>query len=686
MIDNRFEQAVELHRQGQFHQAQSIYEEILETAPAHVETLNLLGILAAQTQEHRRAVELIDRAIAIFPHHADSHFNRGQALQALGQWDDAAASFDMAIALKPDYVDAWLNRGNAKLRLKAWAAALASYEKVIGLQPDHAEAWANRGLVLHELKEWDAALVSYDKATGLNPDYAEAWLNRGNTLLELREREAAIASYDRATEINPGFIEAWYNRGRTLMELKAWDAAVASYDRLTAINPDFIEAWYNRGLAMKALGRLEEALASYDRLIALDSVLADAWFNRALVLQEMKRLEEAVESYNRVIVIKPDYAEAWSNRGVALKELKQLDAALASYDNAISFKPDYPEAWYNRGNALIELKQFHTALDSYDRATALRSDYANANWNKSIVLLSEGDYLKGWELYEWRWRADGFPSPERDFRRPLWLGGESINGKTILLHSEQGLGDTIQFSRYVNLVAALGARVVLEADPPVIGLLRQLEGVAEFVVKGDRFPWFDLHCPLMSLPLAFKTTLETIPSASGYLSSEPTKLDEWSRRLGGKAKPRIGLAWSGRPQHQNDHNRSLPLALLVQLLPPGFQYVSLQKEINEVDWPTLDSQTEIVYYGDDLKDFTDTAALCELMDVVVSVDTSVAHLGAAMGRPTMVMLPFIPDWRWLLDRNDSPWYDSVRLYRQEIQGDWTGVLTRLSADLLKQSW
>ena len=269
----------------------------------------------------------------------------------------------------------------------------------------------------------------------------------------------------------------------------------------------------------------------------------------------------------------------------------------------------------------------------------------------------------------------------RPFTQPLWLGTESLAGKTILLHSEQGLGDTIQFCRYAQLVAELGARVLMEVPEPLVGLLKDVRGVSHVIVRGSPLPTFDYHCPLLSLPLAFKTNLNSIPCSTKYVHADPVKLTHWTSRLGEKRHPRIGLVWSGRTEQKNDHNRSIALAALIPHLPADCQYVSLQKEVRKIDKPMLESSTNILHFGDELHDFTDTAALCELMDVVISVDTSVAHLSGALGQPTWVLLSFNPDWRWLLERDDSPWYPSIKLYRQPRVGDWDSVLVKLTADL-----
>ena len=321
------------------------------------------------------------------------------------------------------------------------------------------------------------------------------------------------------------------------------------------------------------------------------------------------------------------------------------------------------------------------ALASYDKAIELKPDYADALFHKSLALLLAGNFRQGWEFYEWRLKRENPASPRRVFPRPLWLGSQSISGKTILLHSEQGLGDSIQFCRYAVFVAGLGARVILEVEPPLFGLFNKLAGVSELVIKGNPLPDFDYHCPLLSLPFAFKTDLGTIPCARHYLKCPPDKLEHWKSRLGEKNGPRVGLAWNGNVMHMNDGSRSIPLSALTRHLPEGFTYVSLQKEIREIDKSTLESSANIFHYGEELNDFTDTAALCKLMDVVISVDTSVAHLSGALGKPTWVLLPFSPDWRWMLDRDDSPWYPDIRLFRQQKPNDWSEAIERIISSL-----
>ncbi len=426
--------------------------------------------------------------------------------------------------------------------------------------------------------------------------------------------------------------------------------------------------------------RSKEAAELFGRAIALMPNNILVLNNLSGALKDLKRFEEAIVQIERAICIEPDHAQAYSNRGLALEELRQLPAALASYDRAIFINAAHAEAHFNRGNVLKALGQFDAAIANFDIAVSIRPDFAEAQWSRSLALLLVGDFSNGWASYEWRWKWDAFSSPKRNFSQPLWLGAEAIKGKTLLLHSEQGLGDTIQFCRYAKYAADLGANVVMEVPKPLVKLLQGLAGVAQFVETGGVLPAFDYHCPLLSLPLAFKTNLNTIPAPSPYLHSDGSKFDFWARKLGVRTKPRVGLVWSGGTPHKNDRNRSLALQSLLPYLPDTIEYISLQMEVRDADQPALQSSA-IRHFGEALEDFADTAALCDLMDLVISVDTAVTHLAGSLGKRTWVLLPHLPDWRWLLDRADSPWYPSLKLYRQERIADWTGVLERVKADL-----
>ena len=505
-------------------------------------------------------------------------------------------------------------------------------------------------------------------------------LKQASAFHQKGQLEQAQSLCEQVLRIQPESFEALHLSGVISAQTNDPHKAVDLIGKAIALKPESAVAHNNLGNALRALARYDAAIQSYERAIALNPDYAEAYSNRGNALVGLTQYEVAIQSFDRAILLKPDFAAAYYNRGNALQDLNQHAAAIQSFDRAIALKPDFAEAYNNRGRALQELNHPDAAIESLHRAIALSPAYAEAHWNLGLCYLQLGNYDEGWKQYEWRWRKKHFTSPKRNFKQPQWCGEDALQGKTILLHGEQGLGDTIQFCRYAKLVADLGARVVLEVAQPLLPLLRNLAGVSNVVVTGGVLPPFDYHCPLLSLPLAFRTTLSTIPCADRYLTASTTKAQEWQTRLGPEARPRVGLVISGNDKHENDHNRSIPLSEFAPVLSTQLQFILLQKDLREADRKFLESRPDIVFPGDKLNDFMDTAALCELVDVVVSVDTSVAHLAGALGRPVWILLPFNSDWRWLLDRSDSPWYFNAKLLRQERMGDWDGVIRKVNSD------
>jgi hypothetical protein len=377
-------------------------------------------------------------------------------------------------------------------------------------------------------------------------------------------------------------------------------------------------------------------------------------------------------------------SDAFFNQANALQTLGRLDEAIAGYDEAIRIKPDLAEAHANRGVALVALTRLPEALASFDTAIALKADYAEAYFGRAVTRLMDGDFAGGWSDFEWRWKRTNGPRGlvRRAFSQPLWLGDAPIAGKSLLIYSEIGLGDTLQFCRYATLLSTLQVAVVLQVQSPLIEVLAQLDGVARIVAEGQPLPAFDYHCPLLSLPLACKTQLNTIPAPRKYLTANRSKVARWRARLGSE-RLRVGLVWRGDPNNPDDTHRSIQLSDLLQRLPLDVRYISLQKDLSEEERQLIHANPALVCLADELN-FTETAAVCECMDLVISVDTSVAHLSAALGKPTWILLPFSPDCRWQLNRKDSPWYPTVTLYRQESIGDWRSPLARVAGDLEKQ--
>lgn len=492
----------------------------------------------------------------------------------------------------------------------------------------------------------------------------------------------ALANYELAIKLRPGHAAAHYNRGVSLQALKRFSEALASYDRALAVHPDYVLALNNRGIVLKEFARLDDLLECYDRAIALQPNNAEALNNRAATLIQMKRFDEALVDCDRALGLRPKYAEAFNNRANALRNLGRYDKSLASCERAIALRPSHPDAYVNRGIAFVEQKRFVEALASYAKAISLSPGNAEAHYSAAHCHLLTGDFERGWQENEWRWKTTQARNARQDFEQPQWSGREAIAGKTILLHAEQGLGDTIQFCRYVHLVKQRGARIILQVQPSLKRLLSGLTGADIVLSRGEPLPPFDLHCPLLSLPGAFGTRTATISPMQLPLSAPSQLMQVWELRLGPKTKPRIGIAWSGRSTHKHDHHRSIPLRTLLRLLEFPMQLVSLQKELRGDDQRVLGAEgSDIVHFGPSLTDFSETAALVSLMDLVISVDTSVAHLSAALDRPTWILLPFIPDWRWMLDREDTPWYGSARLFRQQNSGGWNHVVARIASAL-----
>jgi hypothetical protein len=364
-------------------------------------------------------------------------------------------------------------------------------------------------------------------------------------------------------------------------------------------------------------------------------------------------------------------------------ERGQLWQACAGLDAVIREDPRHVAAWILSGVIAGQRRELDAALRAFDRALAIDPQNASAHFNKANILLLRGEWERGWPHYEWRWRVPELAAERRSESDgpTLWLGAEGLAGKSILLRGEQGLGDTLQFCRYVKCVSGLGARVILEAQRPLVSLLADLEGVSQILTQGSRAPACDYYCPLMSLPLAFETTIENVPQSKPYLTSDTSKVAEWRARLGEAATPRVGLVWRGTARRAQDDRRSLPLQTLLAHLPRECQYICMQKELDAEEARILRAHPLISTCAEQLHDFSDTAALCECLDLVISIDTSVAHLSGALGKPTWILLQFSPAWRWLLDRDDSPWYDSARLFRQPAAGDWDAVCERVAREL-----
>jgi len=604
---------------------------------------------------------------------------RAAALHQRGQLHEAEALYRAVLAVRPDHFDALHLLGVLKHQSGEPVEALKLIGQALRSNERAASAHSNYGIVLAVLERHQEALEYYNRALALRPDFAQALYNRGNALNALGRIQDALASFERALAVKPDYAEALANRAQILRQLGREPEALASFDRALALMPRDADTFTARGNTHYAMRSYAAALADYERALALRPDAAPLHNNKGNALREFGRPQEALACFDRALALDPGYADAYSNRGNALLELNRPAEALADYDRALARKPDFTYALVNRGNALRYLGRCEEALASLERALALAPELAEAHWNKALLLLSFGDFERGLPEYEWRWRREGELKP-REFAQPLWRG-EGLAGRTILLHAEQGFGDSIQMLRYVPMVVAKGGKVVLELPDSLVPLIGRIDGVA-MARRGTPLPAFDKHCPLLGLPLAFGTTLSTIPAAVPYLLAPAERAAKWRALLPREKRPRVGLVWSGKPSHKNDHNRSIALARLAPLLSlPGFDFISLQREYRDADLATLATFPNLGRLEAMLTDFADTAAVIEQLDLVITVDSAVAHLAGAMGKPVWILLSAVLDWRWLLEREDSPWYPSARLFRQPEIDDWASVIARVVREL-----
>jgi tetratricopeptide (TPR) repeat protein len=589
------------------------------------------------------AAQLYEIALRADDRHLGAVYRFGLLRMQQGKFDDAERLFRRAVKLDKRSADAQLHLAAALTGLDRLEEAIRHYERALELKPAFAEAHNNLGYVLQRLGKHEQAIGHYEKALATNPDYAEARNNFGNALQMLERSEEAVLQYEKAIAIRPNYAEAHNNLGNVLGTLRRNEEAIRHHEQAIALRPNYAEAYLGLGDALKALDRHEEAVAHYEK----------------------------------ALTINPNYAEAHSSFGNALEVLGRPDAALEHYAQALAIRPEHPEAHVDLGNAYLSLGRCDEALASYEQALAIKPDFHGSRWNRSLVCLLTEDWNRGWRDYEARWEAKQ-SQHKRNFAEPLWLGQEPLQGRKILLHAEQGLGDAFMVLRYVPRVADAGAEVILELPASLTSLLARAKGVTQVIEKGQELPRFDLHCPLMSLPLAFGTTLETVPGEVPYVWPERDRVLEWRQRLGDVALPRVGVAWHGNALP--DPKRSIPIQTFGEIDLPGVELVSLHQEIPDEVRDVL-PRHRIRYFGDQIRDFSDTAALIALMDFVISIDTSVAHLAGAMGKPTWILLPFSADWRWLCDREDSVWYPTARLFRQPRIGDWDSVLQRVRQEL-----
>jgi tetratricopeptide (TPR) repeat protein len=639
MTQSNFQLAQEHFQAGRSVEAEKLYRQIIAGNPNHADALHMLGILEYQRGQLQTAIEWITRAVAVEPKRADIRANLGVVLAAAGKLPEAIAEYRRAVELKPDYPEAHNNLGAALAGLQRWDEAISAYQRAIALRPNYAQAHSNLGAAMQGAGRPEQAVLAYRRALELNPKFPEALNNLGNALCDLKRAGEAVEAYLAALAVPPPLEQSYFGLGNAYQQLKQSERALEAYRRGLELRPGHAEAYSNIGDALLSLDRLDEAIAA---------------------------LRKAAE-------LKPQSADIWFNLGNALGRKQSGDESLAAYRKAVDLSPGHFDALTNLANGLYERGEVEESIPLYRKALEVKPDFALAHWNYALPLLLTGDYEQGWNEYEWRWIALEKNLPRREFPAFLWKG-EDLTGKKILIYTEQGFGDAIQFARYIPLVQQRGGEVIFQCHTELKRLFANMPAGAK-VIDFEESAQIHTHFPLLSLPKMFKTTLQTIPSTHPYLKANEKLKEKWRQRMPTDEKLlKVGLIWRGRSKP--DPNRSIPSEALLPLAEiPNIWFCSLQA--GEAQTPPF----AMADWTSEMKDFADSAAVMANLDLIVTIDSAAAHLAGALGMPTLCMLKFAADWRWLRGRSDSVWYPSMRLFRQKSPGDWRDVVLEIANEL-----
>jgi len=695
-IDEALKEATFHHQAQRWSEAERLYLAILQMQPLHPVSNHTLGVMSVQLGWPAKALPYLKTAVEANPATAQYWLSYAEALRAAGRAQEARSVLAQGAqrGLRGEAFDRIWRWSEAIFGLLAQAIGLRDAgrldestlvcQRVLSMEPCQPDALHLLGLICHDQGRHGRFGDWVDRAVRIAGASTPYHANFGLALQLAGRLDEAGAAYRAAIGFRPDHAEAQSNLGNVLRDQGRYDDAVLAFRNAIHSRPDYAEAHDNLGNVRCDQRRFREAEAAYHFALALKPDHSPGYSNLGNALRDQGRLNAAQSAYHQAIRLDPAYAGAHCNLGNVLQGTRRFRDAIAAYDAAIGLNPSLADAYYNRGKTLKDQGQVDDAVTAYDRALSLRPSYAEAHYNRAMADLLRGNYSVGWKEYEWRWRLGHKGAAPRSFEKPQWDGG-AINGRTILLHSEQGMGDSLQFCRYAPLAAAAGAKVLLEAPRSLTRLLRTLPGVEQIIATGDTLPFFDVHSPLMSLPAAFGTLVETIPAAVPYLSAESERIRVWRDRLGASGY-KIGVMWQGSPQYQGDRERSVPLARFSPLAElSGVRLISLQKSHGLDQLEDLPAGMEVEQLGEDFDNgpdaFLDTAAVMMSLDLVVTVDTATGHLAGALGRPAWIALPAIPHWVWMLEREDSPWYPSLRLFRQTEPGNWSGVFARIADQL-----
>jgi tetratricopeptide (TPR) repeat protein len=670
--------ACELLERGDSAKAITLLQRLLASHPACAPALQMLGLVHAMQGDFRGAARLLRQACVVEPENGSLRLHLARIEWEIGMPAQAAASYEQALAYQDATPDMRVDYAVALQALKQYPAALAQCEQAVATDPFHARAWSTMGTLLHQQNRLQEALDYHERATSLAPN-ARAWSAKAATLDALDRLAPALACHDKALACDPADATVWTHKGATLAKMGRHEEALACHLHATGLDPALATAWSNLGAMLSHQKRGGEALAAHDKAISLQPSSASLWLQRGAALMRLDRCAESLASFNAAIRLDPASAVAWCHRGMMLRLEGRLQEALESLEEAISLDAAHEPAILLRGDVLQLLGRDAEALSALEQAAAALPDNDRLRLEAGVYQLAHGNFTDGWRNVQSYRQLEESEAP-RHTQLPSWTGAEAVRGKRVLVYAEHGHGDVIQFCRYLQPLAAMGCAVVFEVYPNLKRLMSTL-GHCTVVARGEPLPPCDYCIPLMALPHALGAQWHGIPSRSRYLHTRisPRAIHRTSGPI-----LKVGLACSGNPALHTDARRSAPLACFAPLQ-RHCTLLLLQNAVSASDKDVLAASPAIAHPAAGSTDFADTAEIIETLDLVISVDTSIAHLAGALGKPVWILLPRLSDWRWFKDRDDSPWYDSARLFRQTHEGDWAGVIAMVEAQLCKLS-
>ena len=615
-----------------------------------------------------------------------SELEAALALHQAGQLDAAKDRYLKLLSRFPNQPDALHLLGMAEASLGQPAEGIARIREALRLQPHFPGAWFNLGNLLQRQGELGEAMGALQRAVRQNPQNPDFLCNLGNCHLLGGTPERAAHLFEEALTLAPKNPVLHHNLGRALMQLGRLEEAAQAMAEAIDLQPDFPKAWEDIAGVLRSLKHYQDSIDAHIQALGFHPQNAALWCNLGECYFETGQFENAEECLSNALEMDGRSVPALCNLGNVHRHFNRFEEAVLCYQRALRLDPGCAEALGNLGCTHLALGRFADAEQVFRSLLETHPEHPSAEWNLAVTLLAAGDFEKAWPAYEVRWRSPHMAPDLREYPQPLWLGETMLEGRSVLVHPEQGLGDCLQFVRYAATLSGLNCAVHLEVPPPLFTLLKDLPGMASVFPSGAPVPTFDLHCPLMSLPLALsRVAPETDVTPPPYLGPDAASLEAWRLRLAHWTGPKIGIVWSGNAKHQNDAHRSPGFGRFVPWLEtPGIHFVQLQTEIRELDRDAVANQTRLLRFTESQPDFLQTAALVAHLDLVISCDTALAHLAGAMGKPVWILLPYDADWRWRRQGEDTPWYPSARLFRQTVPGDWDGVFERVHAALLER--